>query len=258
MGFKHLPDKNPRIHFMDEVRGFVLILMVAYHGFYTAGYLFGVKWGHLLFDFFLPVEAFFASVFIFICGVSCRLSKNNLKRGSLLLLLALAITLVLKIFLPEEIILFGILHFLGVAIILFVPLRRLLDRISPVAGLALCALLMLVTWWVPEHNGAVLGIKGLFTWPVPDILKQPWLYPLGFGKLKSADYFPLFPWVFCFLGGSYAGIWASRRQFPDWMYRRRMPLLSSIGRRTLLIYILHQPVIYALCYIVLRINSAVS
>lgn len=243
---------------MDEARGFVVVLMVIYHGFYTVGYLFSLEWGRILFDFFMPVEAFFAGVFIFICGISCRLSRNNLKRGTLLLLLALAITLILGIFLPNEIILFGILHFLSVSIILFVLLRRLLDRLNPLTGLALCALLMLITWWVPESQGSAFGIKGLLSWPVPDYLKQPWLYPLGFVELKSSDYFSLFPWIFCFFGGSYVGVWAARRQFPSWMYRSRVPFLSYIGRHALLIYIAHQPLIYALLYLILRVAKEIT
>ncbi len=251
---KNNQQKNiPRIHFIDEVRGFAVILMVAYHAFYTVGYIFGLELGRFLFVFFTPAEAFFAGVFIFICGISCRLSRNNLKRGALLLLVALAITLILNVVLPDEIILFGILHFLAVSILLFVPLRRLLNCIHPIAGIVACAALLLVTWWVPEYKGGFFGIKGLFSWPVPDTLKQPWLFPFGFGELQSADYFPILPWIFCFLGGSFVGVWAARRQLPAWMYRSRVPFLSVIGRHALIIYIVHQPVIYALCYIVSKI-----
>ena len=250
--------ESRRIHFMDEVRGFAIVLMVAYHGFYTVGYLFDLQWGRILFNFFMPVEAFFAGSFIFLCGVSCRLSHSNLKRGSLLLLIALAITLVLRIFLPEEIIIFGILHFLAVAILLFALLRPLLDRIHPAAGLAACGFLLLVTWWVPHYQGGMFGIKGLLTWAVPESFKQPWLYPIGFGYLYSSDYFPILPWIFCFIGGSFFGVWAARGQLPNWMYVRRVPFLSKVGRHTLLIYIVHQPVIYAVCYLILRVVNLIT
>ncbi len=242
-----------RIHFIDEVRGFAVILMVAYHAFYTIGYIFGLELGRFLFIFFTPAEAFFAGVFIFICGISCRLSSNNLKRGALLLMVALAITLILKIVLPDEVILFGILHFLAVSILLFVLLRPLLDRIHPIAGIVVCAALLLVTWWVPEYKGGFFGVKGMLSWPVPDTLKQPLLFPLGFGDLQSSDYFPILPWIFCFLGGSFVGVWAEHMQFPTWMYRSRVPFLSVIGRHALIIYIVHQPAIYALCFIISKI-----
>ena len=68
--------RTGRIYFMDEVRGFDLLLMVAFHGFYTAGYLFGFRPAAWLFNFFNPVEPFFAGLFILICGISCRLSHS--------------------------------------------------------------------------------------------------------------------------------------------------------------------------------------
>ena len=77
-----------RIYFMDEVRGFDLILMVFFHAFFVIGYLFDFAWGRELFLFFNPAEPFFAGLFIFICGISCRLSHSNWKRGGLLLLVA--------------------------------------------------------------------------------------------------------------------------------------------------------------------------
>lgn len=244
---------NHRIHFMDEVRGFDILLMVVFHGFYTAGYIFNLGWGRILFLFFQPAEPFFAGLFIFICGVSCRLSRNNLKRGSLLLLIALSITLILWIFLPDQIILFGILHFLGVAILIFAFLRPVLNRIKPLTGLIICGVLLIITWWVPYYHGHLIGIKGLLSWNIPSSLNKWWLYPLGLGYLPSSDYFPIIPWIFCFFAGSFAGVWAAKGRFPRWMYRQRVPFLSKIGRHTLLIYILHQPVIYAVFYIIMRI-----
>jgi len=242
-----------RIHFIDEVRGFDIILMVFFHMFYTAGYIFGLEWGKILFWFFQPVEPFFAGIFIFICGISCRLSRNNLKRGGILLAIALLLTLGLWIFMRDEIVTFGILHFLAVAILLFALLRPALDRVPPIAGIVACAVLMLFTWWVPYYNGSIIGIKGVLSWEIPVQFKKWWLFPLGLGYLPSSDYFPLIPWIFCFLAGSFAGVWAARGQFPEWMYRQRAPFLSFIGRHTLLIYIIHQPVIFAFLYIILMI-----
>lgn len=237
-----------RIHFMDEVRGFDIILMVLFHGFYTIGYLFDVAWGRALFQFFQPAEAFFAGLFIFICGISCRLSHSNWKRGGLLLLIAVGISVVLWIFMREEMIWFGILHFLAVAILLFALLRPLLDRAPPLAGLLVCALLFFLTWWVPGYRAGMFGVPGLFSIPVPEALtKMRWLYPLELSYIPAADYFPLLPWIFCFLGGSFAGVWARQGRFPSFMYRRRVLFFSWIGKHTLVIYVLHQPVIYGIC-----------
>ena len=246
-----------RIHFMDEVRGFDIILMVFFHAFYTIGYLFNVPWGQALFRFFQPSEAFFAGVFVFICGISCRLSHSNWKRGGLLLLVAAGISAVLWVFMRSEMIWFGILHFLAVAILLFALLRPLLDRIPPAAGLAACAALLLLTWWVPAYKGGAFGIPGLFSLPVPDAWQGClWLYPLGLSEsIPAGDYFPLLPWIFCFLAGSFAGVWAKAGRFPRWMYTRRVPFFSWIGKHTLVIYVVHQPVIYGICLAIYTISK---
>ena len=70
-----------RIFFIDEVRGFSVSCMVFYHAFYILGTTFGYEWAKKLFGFFMPVQPLFAGLFIFICGISCSLSKSNLKRG---------------------------------------------------------------------------------------------------------------------------------------------------------------------------------
>ncbi len=240
-----------RIHFMDEIRGFDLILMIFFHAFYVIGYLFDYGWGRTLFQFFNPVEPFFAGLFIFICGISCRLSHSNWKRGGLLLLVAVGMSVFLYLFLPDEMIWFGILHFLAVSILLFALLRPLLDKIPPWAGLAACALLLLLTWWVPVYRGGMFGIKGLLSVPVPASLQENvFLYPLGLGDADGADYFPLLPWFFCFLAGGFTGVWAKKGRFPAFMYKSRLPWLSWLGRHTLVIYVLHQPVVFALCWAV--------
>ena len=240
-----------RIHFLDELRGFTIILMVAYHAFFTAGWIFGHEWGQMLFLFFMPSVPLFAGTFVVLCGVSCRLSHNNAARGLKLAGAAVVVSLVMWFFMRDEMIWFGILHFLAVAILIFVPLRKLLDVVPPAAGIAACALLTLVTAWVPSEGGGVFGIPGLLSFPVPAALtSMTWLYPLGFSYLQSSDYFPLIPWLFPFLGGTFIGVWAKNHQLPRWMSKSHVPPLSFIGRMTFVIYVVHQPVIFALFWLI--------
>lgn len=245
-------EKGKRIHLLDELRGLAIVVMVIYHAFFTIGYLYDLPYGVNLFAFFAPAEPFFAGMFIFICGISCHLSHNNWKRGGLLMLIAAGITAVLWVVMPDEIILFGILHFLSVAILLYALLRPLLDRIPPLAGLLLCALLFALTWRVPVYHGSFFGIHGLLEWPVPPAwVANPWLYPLGFGYIPCSDYFPILPWIFLFFAGSFCGVWVRAGRLPSFAYRKHVPPLAFCGKHTLLIYVVHQPVIYALCYVVL-------
>ena len=66
---------------MDEIRGFAVLCMIFYHGFYSLAYLFQLDWGMALLRFFMPAEPFFAGAFILISGISSNLSHSNLLRG---------------------------------------------------------------------------------------------------------------------------------------------------------------------------------
>ena len=246
-------ERGGRIHFMDEVRGGDLVLMVIFHAFYVIGWLYDIEWGRDLFLFFKPVEPFFAGLFIFICGISCRLSHSNVRRGLQLVGAAALISVTMYLVMPQEMIWFGILHFMAVAILLFAALRPLLDKVPPLAGIAACTVLFVLTWGIPQFHGGVFGIKGILDTPVPaSLVAKPWLDPLGLGDGTGSDYFPLLPWIFCFLCGSFIGVWAKEKRFPKWMYKSRAPWLSWIGKHTLIIYVVHQPVAYALCWVAVR------
>ena len=69
---------KPRIHLIDELRGFAIFCMVFYHAFYTVGVLFNIGWAMVLLNFFTPAEPYFAGLFILISGLACNLSYSNL------------------------------------------------------------------------------------------------------------------------------------------------------------------------------------
>lgn len=240
-----------RIHLMDEIRGANILLMVAFHWFYTLGWLLDVSMGKSLFFFFDPVQELFAGLFIFICGISCRLSHSNWRRGGLLAILSVGVSLVMWLFMPDQMIWFGILHFFAAGILLFALLRPLLDRIPPLPGLIGCVVLGVLTWHLPYNRqpGSLFGIPGVWTLSIPQSwVSNVWLHPLGFGRAPTppTDYFPLFPWIFVLLAGSFVGVYAAQNRFPAFAYKSRLPWLAWIGRHTLIIYLLHQPVFYLL------------
>lgn len=248
-----------RIYFIDEVRGFSIFMMVFYHALFAIGWLLDISWGQSIYLFFSPLQIIFDVAFIFICGISCYLSRNNWKRGGLLAIIAIGITVTLWVFMPNEIIIYGILHFLATAILIFALLKPLLSKIPSKAGIAICIIFFLLTYWVPVYQGSVFGMKGLLEWPVPSILtQQKWLYPIGFGYIACSDYFPILPWIFCFLAGTFVGVRAKEGRFPEWTYRRRVPFFSFIGKHTLLIYVTHLPLIYGiglLCKYIVQLLS---
>lgn len=244
--------QNPgkrRIHFMDELRGFAVLCMIFYHAFYTLAYLYGIDWGMALLRFFMPAEPFFAALFILISGISSDLSRSNLKRGLKLFAVALAVTLVTWLVVPSEIITFGILHFLSICMILFGLCKKWLDRLPfSWVWVFLCALAYFFTMHITD---GYLGI-GAFSLPLPQAwYEQTWLFPFGIcsESFRSSDYFPLFPWVFVFLAGTMLGRFAAAERFPSFMYKSRIPALSWMGKHALILYVVHQPVIYGAAWI---------
>ena len=239
-----------RVHMLDEIRGLCIWLMVGHHLLYTLGYVFGVGWAVAAFDWLSIPAPFFAGLFVLICGMACHFSRNNLKRGALLALVAVGMTAVLYFVMPNSVIWFGVLHCLAVCILLYAALRKAIDAVPVWLGVPLCAVLFLFTWHLPADKGGVFGLPDVWTVAVPETIKaQTWLFPLGLGRGMSADYFPLFPWLFCFLAGALIG----RKKFPAFMCRSRFPSLAKTGRYTLWIYLLHQPVIYGVCYLIFKV-----
>ena len=234
---------------MDELRGFAVLCMIFYHAFYTLAYLYGIDWGMALLRFFMPAEPFFAALFILISGISSDLSRSNLKRGLKLFAVALAVTLVTWLVVPSEIITFGILHFLSVCMILFGLCKKWLDRLPfSWVWVFLCAIAYFLTMNITD---GYLGIWA-FSVALPQAwYEQTWLFPLGIcsSSFRSSDYFPLFPWIFVFLAGTMLGRFAAADRFPSFMYKSSIPALSWMGRHALILYVVHQPVIYGVAWI---------
>lgn len=249
----NIPQTKNRIRFLDELRGFAVFCMIFYHAFFILGSFFDAQWANDFFDFFMPVQPFFAGIFIFVCGISCTLSKNNLKRGAVLLAVALGMTLVTAVIMPkfgfvECEIYFGILHFLSVSIIIYALLSRRIGRLHPFAGLLLCAVFYAFT---SDIGNGVLAYGELIKFTLPaSLFDSDILMPLGIysPSFYSADYFPLFPDIFIFLAGVFSGVYLKAKGYPAWSYEKRIPFFGFLGRNALIIYIVHMPVIFAAAY----------
>lgn len=238
-----------RIHFLDELRGLSVFCMIFYHAFFILYSMFDISWAKSLFLFFEPVQPIFAGIFISLCGISCSLSRNNLKRGLRLLAVAAGFTLVTALVLPAlgfegMEIYFGILHFLSLSILICVLLRKPLERTSPFAGMLFCAVMYPLTSGIEE---GYLGYGELISLKLPEALYTTnYLMPLGIysPSFYSGDYFPLFPDIFIFLFGYFVGRYCLVYSFPDGFYKKRSRFLSLLGRNALIIYIIHMPLIY--------------
>jgi uncharacterized membrane protein len=238
--------KVQRVGVLDELRGLCVLLMLVYHGLYDVVYLFGVDYPAYRGPFWDGVQIFIAWNFIFVSGISCRYSRSNIRRGLITLGLGVAVSLVTYFFMPGQMIWFGILHFLGTAMILYGLVGKALDRLPTLAGMALCALLFVFTFNLPDGT---VGLPGLFELALPaGLYGYSWLLPLGIGG-SGSDYFPLFPWIFLFLGGSFLGREFLANRMPGFFYRNHIHFFARIGRHTIVIYMLHQPVLYGLLWV---------
>ncbi|MBP0979157.1 MAG: DUF1624 domain-containing protein [Oscillospiraceae bacterium] len=225
--------------------------MVIYHYSYNIFQIYNIN----LLDSIIMcyIRDFFAGVFILISGISCNFSKNNIVRGIKCFLIGILITLVTYIFLPSELIVFGILHMLGISILIYILLNNILNNIYKYINKKIIILIFLILFFMTYriYRGYlnILGQKYF----LPEIFYEiKFLFAFGFpsSSFRSADYFPVFPWTFLFLSGAVLGSVKPKESFPDFMFKSRFKFLEIIGKRTLLIYILHQPVffiIYKLC-----------
>ena len=247
------PGEDRRFHLIDALRGLALVNMLGMHFLYDVNVVFGKEPGWYLRPGVRLWQQYICWSFILIAGFSYDWGRaKNLRRGLTLNLLGLAITAATLIAVPSEAIWFGILNFMGCAILLTVPLEKHLDRLPPLLGLGLSLLLFALFYRV---DSGVLGLGSLFSWKLPRALYTcRVLTPLGFPHpdFRSSDYFPLLPWLFLFWCGFYLKRLFDRCEVCRRAARIKIPLLSALGRRTLWVYLLHQPVLMGICMLFMR------
>lgn len=242
--------KSERVFELDALRGLALLVMILYHAFYDLRYVYMLPilafqdelWYHQI------IQPVFLCVFLAVSGISCTLSRNNARRGFRLLLLALAMS-VLSILTDQwlnfgSVIYFNVLHVLAIGILLFAWMTRRERRVglssaeSLPAGTTVVILLLALTVWLVDR--ILIQYKPQGSWA---------LLPLGYPPPQVgdvADYLPLIPWLAVFLLGTAIGRigYVSRRSFfpgaPSWLLRLLRPLMF-LGRHSLLVYALHQP-----------------
>lgn len=241
-------NKNPsnRIILLDTLRGFLLILVILFHLCYDLDMIFDVRLEFMHHDGIYVFRDIFVSMLIFISGVCCNLSHSNIKRGLKTLICGITISLVTAIFMPDEFILFGILHFFGTSMIIYGLFQKIFEKIPQAAGIILSLLIFAMTFDIYSSN--IIPTTAVIR---DSIIKYP-LFILGFNTgCSSADYYPLLPWFFMFLTGAIATRNIRNIKFPKHFYKNICPPLTWIGRNTLWIYMAHQPIMYGILYLFL-------
>ncbi len=224
---------NKRFFEIDVIRGVAILLVVFYHFIFDLTY-FRFAQIELYTGFWLYFQRVAATLFVLIFGICISISANRknyelsfLKRTLKLGVLAAFITLVTWVFVPGEFIRFGIIHFFAVATVIslfFVKLGK---------------------WNLPI--GVLIILSGLYLNTIEST--NPFLLPLGLLTIgiKTLDYFPLLPWFGVVLIGIAIGdyVYNKRKFVLNVKENKVTTFLSLIGRHTLAIYLVHQPIIIA-------------
>ncbi len=240
--------KSGRLWEIDSLRGIAICMMIVYHLFFDLNYF-----RFYLIDLYsMPVLLFLypiGTLFLLLVGISLTLSysraKNTLtptqlrmkflKRGSMVFGLGLLITLVTWVYPHNGFIVFGVLHCIGLSILLAYPLLRF-RNLALVLGI-LCVII-----------GVVLQITVAVDFP--------WLLWLGIvpTQFYTLDYFPLLPWFGVVLIGVFIGnsLYTNKKrtyQLKDNSHSIPAKVLCFLGRYSLIIYLLHQIIIVGLLYL---------
>lgn len=235
-----------RIGVFDVVRGFSVISMVLFHLCYDLRFIVGAD----LAWFAPPLQdiwrASISWTFLFVAGCMCPLSRSNLRRALQYAAVALAIWVVTTLAAVDTPISFGIIYCMAACTFVAWALKELgwLPR-GPLAA-AILFVLFVALLGLPD---GVVGI-GPVTVELPQALYETeWLSWLGLPgpSFASGDYYPLLPYLLIYLAGAALGTFWAERGYPAWAQDAHVAPLSLVGRHALLVYVVHQPVLLALC-----------
>jgi uncharacterized membrane protein len=235
---------------VDLLRGWAIVLMILYHLAYDLNY-FGVYAIDMYSGFWFYFARLTVTLFLLLVGISLTLSHFNaintgranqfgmrlIKRSVRLFCIAMGITIISYFLIGKGFIVFGVLHFIAIALLFAYPFLRLR--------------------WLNVIFGLIFISIGLFLQNLS--VNFPWLIWIGLvpKDFYSLDYVPIFPWFGVMLIGVALGDLFYQG------YNRKFSLsesndsilassLSYIGRKSLIIYLIHQPIlialIYAICY----------
>jgi len=267
LGFKG--NKNNRIYIIDFIRGITVISMILYHMMWDIVYSFGndISWykgsyGHIW-------QQSICITFIIISGFCLSMDKRPVRNSIILLVLGYAITLITSFMGKNYVIYFGVLSCIGTLRLLTYFLRKFFKAVYlkihkgddnnpyPDKGFffALCILSLLLFIVNRDFSqGEIFAIKNVVYITVPVWIPRNIISTflgLPYSGFYSADYFPVFPWMFIFWVGYFlyksienTGFYISlqnKSEIPS-------PLkpFCFIGRNSLIFYLLHQPIIFGL------------
>jgi len=220
---------------LDFFRGSAIISMIIYHIFFQLNF-FGIYSVDVFNGWWYIFARSIAITFLLLVGISIVLSYRsrksnfcNLYRGKIVLFIALGITLVTFLTFTEYTIYFGVLHFIAFMLLLSPLIVRL--KVYPLVILSLFSI--------------VIGF-----WFKRLIVESEYLFWIGLrsSTFKTFDYFPVFPWIGVVLLGVLLGkVYYHRDKSLEVM---NFDLLNWVSRNSLLMYLIHNPIIYGVLKVI--------
>ena len=254
-----------RYRLLDTLRGFSLVSMILYHVCWDLVHMYGFDW-----PWFMETRGYLWQqsicwLFIFVSGFCQGLKRDErtlssaCKRGLKIMISGILVTVATLVFAPESKIIFGVLFFLGFSIMLTAWLGPLLRKIPAKAGLLCSAILLFIFRNINDGN---LGFENIILCRLPDFLYEHGMLGTFLGlqdkNFSSADYFSFIPWYFLFIKGYFIcrNLLQKRETkglsgLPD-VFIKGVPVLETLGQHSLLVYLLHQPVILLILSLVLK------
>ncbi len=246
----HEKMKKQRYAILDNLRGLILISMIVYHAVWDLVYIFDNDWRWYESDVAFLWQQSICWGFILLSGFCFPLGKHKLKRGLTVFGAGALVTVVTCLVMPENRVVFGVLTMLGSAMLLIIPLEKILKKCNPLIGLCVVFSLFVIT---VNINKGTLGVGPWKICTLPDawyanlFTAYIGFKPRGF---FSTDYFSLFPWIFLFMSGYFVhGIFV-KYHLLERLQTKEIKGLGWMGKQSLLIYMLHQPVIYGVLFLV--------
>lgn len=226
-----MQNKKQRFSELDILRGFAVVGMIIYHYFFIQRF-YGISEVNIYSGWWLILARYVQFSFLGLAGISMAISRKSVfvqwKRAFNILIAAVIVNIATYVVIPENFVRFGILHLIALSIFVLAPIsnRKYLSLIIGFLSLAGGYLLKQMT-----SGNLLMMIIGTKT-----------------ASFSAVDHFPIFPWLSIVAFGIFLG---------NTLYNREKlkPLINLtdnsisvrfftfLGRHSLIIYLLHVPVI---------------
>jgi uncharacterized membrane protein len=229
----------PRIAALDIARTMALICMAIFHFTFDLQMFAYIPWDTTQSGFWYYFPRMVAGSFLFLAGISLYLAHGRgirwaafAKRFAIITAAAGLVSVGTYFFNPGEMVLFGILHCIAASSLIGLVFLRM----PAVLTLASAAGLFVLPW---VFQNAAFNATAML-----------WL-GLSTEKPRMMDYVPLLPWMAPFLIGLAVARWV---RWPRIHPSRLVRVLAFPGQHSLIVYLIHQPILIGLIWVYARMT----